>query len=63
MPINSIIIPDIAPITYNNATIPIFSFNLLFVLNKTASPTPAPVNNPEIKLPSEITFSKYILYR
>ena len=54
------IIPEIAPIVYNKATIPIFSFSLLFVLNNTASPTPAPVNNPAIILPSEITFSKYI---
>ena len=59
-PIKSITIPEITPIAYNKTTIPIFSFILLFVLNNTASPTPAPVNNPDIILPSEITFSKYI---
>ena len=37
-----------------------FSFSLLFVLNSIASPTPAPVNSPDIRLPSEIMFSKYI---
>ena len=60
IPIKSIIIPEITPIAYNKTTIPIFSFILLFVLNNTASPTPAPVNNPDIILPSDITFSKYI---
>ena len=59
IPIKSIIIPDITPIAYNKVIIPIFSLILLFVFNKTASPTPAPVNKPEIILPSEITFSKY----
>ena len=37
-----------------------FSFSFLFVLNSTASPTPAPVNNPAIILPADIKFSKYI---
>ena len=60
IPIKSIIIPEITPIAYNITNIPIFSFILLFVLNNTASPTPAPVNSPDIILPSEITFSKYI---
>ena len=60
IPSNSMIIPEMVPIVYNRATIPMFSFSLLFVLNKTASPTPAPVNSPAIMLPSEITFSKYI---
>ena len=53
------IIPDIVPIKYNNPTIFTFSFQFLFVLNNIASPTPAPVNNPAIILPTEITFSKY----
>lgn len=60
IPIKSIIIPEITPIVYNKVIIPIFSLILLFVLNNTASPTPAPVNKPDIILPSEITFSKYI---
>ena len=29
-------------------------------MNRTANPTPAPVNNPAIKLETDITFSKYI---
>ena len=59
MPIKSINIPDITPMPYTNKTIPTFSFNLSFVLNNTASPTPAPVNNPAIMLPNDITFSRY----
>ena len=54
-------IPDITPIPYNIPTIARFCFISLFVLNNTASPTPAPVNSPEIKLATDITFSKYIL--
>ena len=38
-----------------------FCFNPRLVLNRTASPTPAPVNKPAIILAAEITFSKYKL--
>ena len=35
----------------------------LFVLNNTASPTPAPVSNPDIMLAADITFSRYIFVK
>ena len=59
-PIISNIIPDNTPITYNIVTIFMFCLIPLFVLNNTASPTPAPTNVPEIIVEIEITFSKYI---
>ena len=48
------------PIAYKIPTIFKFSFIPLFILNKTASPTPAPTNNPEIKVATDIISFKYI---
>ena len=62
-PISSNIIPEIAPIKYTIKTIFIFSFMFLFVLNNTASPTPAPVSKPDIMLAADITFSRYIFVK
>ena len=59
-PINSKAIPEITPIIYNNETILMFCLIPLFVLNNTASPTPALTKVPEIIVDIEITFSKYI---
>lgn len=50
MPRNPMKIPVITPILYNKATIFIFCLIPLFILNSTASPTPAPTNNPEINV-------------
>ena len=60
IPINSNIIPDMTPIAYSRTVILIFSLTPLFVLNNTASPTPAPTNSPAIIVPTDIIFSKYI---
>ena len=53
-------IPETTPIPYKRTVILMFSLIPLFVLNNTASPTPAPTNKPAIIVPTEMIFSKYI---
>ena len=56
IPINCSIIPETTPIVNNIPAILIFSFIPLFILNKTANPTPAPTSKPEIIVATGITF-------
>ena len=57
--IRVIITPDIEPIIYILANTFKFCFKLLFILNNTINPIPAPVQSPDIIEPNEMLPAMY----